>query len=175
VKELTSATLADGKLTLNFANAASIVAGKPYLVKVAENVENPTIAGVIVSKDAQPFTSTDVDFIPTLGLTEITGDTKEILFLAAGNKLLHPSAENQSMKGFRAYFQLKGNAVNAASFNLDLGEGETTGLNLTPSLSQGEGACYDLSGRKINSQFSIFNSQLPKGVYIQNGKKLIIK
>ena len=32
---------------------------------------------------------------------------------------------------------------------------------------------YDLSGRKINSQFSIFNSQLKKGIYIVKGKKVI--
>ena len=41
---------------------------------------------------------------------------------------------------------------------------------------------YDLQGRKINSQFSlrecgvassIFNSQLKKGLYIVNGKKVV--
>jgi len=34
---------------------------------------------------------------------------------------------------------------------------------------------YDLSGRRINSQLSTFNSQLKKGVYIVNGKKVLIK
>ena len=38
---------------------------------------------------------------------------------------------------------------------------------------ESDNAVYDLSGRKINSQFSIFNSQLPKGIYIVNGKKVI--
>ena len=62
VKELTNATFADGTLTLNFDNAASIEAGKPYLVKVAANTDLSTapFTGAIVSKDAQPFTSTDV-------------------------------------------------------------------------------------------------------------------
>jgi len=32
---------------------------------------------------------------------------------------------------------------------------------------------YDLSGRKINSQCSILNSQLKKGLYIVNGKKVL--
>ena len=37
-------------------------------------------------------------------------------------------------------------------------------------------AVYDLSGRKVNSQFSTFNSQLKKkGIYIQNGRKVAIK
>ncbi|MBR6276687.1 MAG: hypothetical protein IKR31_07150, partial [Prevotella sp.] len=111
VKELSSTSFADGTLTLKFATAASIEAGKPYLVKVAANTDLSTapFTGAIVSKDAQPFTSTDVDFIPTLGATTIPdGDTKAVLFLAAGNKLLNPSALPANMKGFRAYFQLKG-------------------------------------------------------------------
>ena len=53
---------------------------------------------------------------------------------------------------------------------------ETTGIeNLTPALSVGKEAVYDLQGRKVNSQFSILNSQLPKGLYIVNGRKVIMK
>ena len=172
VKELSSATFADGTLALNFANAASIEAGKPYLVKVAANTDLSTapFTGAIVSKDAQPFTSTDVDFIPTLGATTIEGsDTKAVLFLAAGNKLLNPSALPANMKGFRAYFQLKGDAASARMFAMDFGEGETTGISLTPAPSpKGEGSIYTLDGRRISKATQ-------KGVYIQNGKKLIIK
>ena len=37
-------------------------------------------------------------------------------------------------------------------------------------------AIYDLSGRKVNSQFSTFNSQFRKmGVYIKDHKKVLIK
>lgn len=39
----------------------------------------------------------------------------------------------------------------------------------------GKTGIYDMSGRKINSQFSIHNAQLPKGVYILNGKKVVVK
>jgi len=78
-----------------------------HLVKVDANVVNPTFNDVTVSKDAVPFTSTDVDFIPTLGATTVSGEVKSILFLGAGNKLYNPNAENSQMKGFRAYFQLK--------------------------------------------------------------------
>jgi len=56
-------------------------------------------------------------------------------------------------------------------------EGESTGIrpnSLTPTLSEGEGAIYDLSGRKVNSQLSTFNSQLNKGIYIINKKKVAI-
>jgi hypothetical protein len=36
-------------------------------------------------------------------------------------------------------------------------------------------AVYDLQGRKVNSQYSNFNSQLKKGVYVVNGQKKVIK
>ena len=172
VKELSSASFSEGVLTLNFANASSIEAGKPYLVKVSATTDLSAAAftGVIVSKDAVPFTSTDVDFIPTLGATTISGDVKSILFLGASNKLYNPNAENSSMKGFCAYFQLKGTAASARAFNIDFGDGETTGIisvsgsGLTVNGSDG---CYDLQGRRIEGQ------PTQKGVYIVNGKKVI--
>lgn len=40
--------------------------------------------------------------------------------------------------------------------------------SLTPTLSECEGAWYDLSGRKVNSQ-------LKKGICIKNGKKILVK
>jgi hypothetical protein len=44
--------------------------------------------------------------------------------------------------------------------------GMEDGLSLTPALSKGEGVIYDLSGRKVNSQ-------LQKGIYIVNGRKIL--
>ena len=174
VKELSSATFADGTLTLNFANAASIEAGKPYLVKVAANTDLSAapFTEAIVSKDAQPFTSTDVDFIPTLGATTIPdGDTKAVLFLAANNTLLNPSALPANIKGFRAYFQLKGETASLArAFSIDFGDGETTGIIAigTDRAASTDNATYTLDGRRISKATQ-------KGVYIQNGKKVIIK
>ena len=174
VKELSSATFADGTLTLNFATAASIEAGKPYLVKVAADTDLSTapFTGAIVSKDAQPFTSTDVDFIPTLGATTIPdGDTKAVLFLAANNTLLNPSALPANMKGFRAYFQLKGETASLArAFSIDFGDGEATGIIAigTDRAASTDNATYTLDGRRISKATQ-------KGVYIQNGKKVIIE
>ncbi len=51
-----------------------------------------------------------------------------------------------------------------------IGDGETTGIkeSLTPALSEGKGAIYNLSGLRVNS--------IQKGqIYIMNGKKYIAK
>lgn len=51
-----------------------------------------------------------------------------------------------------------------------------TGIHHTPTVSEREGAIYDLQGRKVNNgQPSMLNGQWPKGVYIMNGKKVTVK
>ena len=94
----------------------------------------------------------------------------------------------------RAYFQLNdgltvgSGSSNVRAYNIDFGEDSETSLSEELRMkseeglarrpegeSQSDDAVYDLSGRKINSQFSILNSQLPKGIYIHGGKKIYVK
>jgi len=183
VKELTGATLDGSTLNLTFEDATSIVAGKPYLVKVNSDLDFSTMAmaNVTVGKTLQPVTFTYVDFVPTLGKTLVTGpegaesNKDAVLFIAADNKLVNPSVVNDSedaasyIKGFRAYFLLKGDAANARVFNLDLGEGETTGIStMTKNSVMMNNDVYDLQGRRVQNAAQ-------KGVYIMNGRKVVKK
>ena len=70
---------------------------------------------------------------------------------------------------FEAYLTVSG--ADAAKRAIPIFDNElpTDIKNLTPSLSQGEGTLYDLTGRKV------INGQLKKGVYIVNGKKVMVK
>ncbi len=181
VKELTDATLTDGTLNLTFADATSLEAGKPYLVMVGSVFDLSTMAVPdVVKATPKPFTSTYVDFVPTLGKTLVTGPEGDesnedaVLFLAAGNKLVNPSVVNDPenaasyIKGFRAYFRLKGNAVNAASFNLDMGDGETDGIkSVQGSGFTVNGEAYNLSGQRVGKDY--------KGIVIKKGKKIVVK
>lgn len=187
VKELTSSSFESttGELTLNFSDAATIEAGKPYLVKISGS-EAITLTGYddVTIGNANPSTTTAVDFIPTLGKTLVTGPTGDgsnpeaVLYLGANNKLHHPTVVNIStdeasyIKGFRAYFQLKeGAAAGARAYSINLGDGSTGVSSLTPDSSpKGVGSgYYSLDGRKLNGQPTV------KGVYIKNGKKIVIK
>ncbi len=179
VKELTDATLTDGTLNLTFADATNLEAGKPYLVMVGNIFDLSTMAVPdVVKATPKPFTSTYVDFVPTLGKTLVTGpegdeDNEDaVLFLAAGNKLVNPSVVNDPenaasyIKGFRAYFRLKGDAVNAASFNLDMDNGETDGIkSVQGSGFTVNGEAYNLSGQRVGKDY--------KGIVIVNGKKIV--
>lgn len=167
-KTLSSSTFnaSTGLLTLNFANATSIEAGKPYLVKVNATVQNPTFEGVTTVSTTTPTQTTYADFIPTLGLTEVTGNTKEILFIGSGNTLLYPETLPGNLKGFRGYFRLKSDAAAASSLSLNLGE-ETTGIENVNCETITNNRYYDLQGRHV--------AQPTKGLYIVNGKKAVIR
>ena len=77
---------------------------------------------------------------------------------------------------FRAFF--KADIFDRTVTSLAIGFDETTGiksLTLTPApIGEGNDAIYDLQGRRIG-QWSALNSQLRPGLYIINGKKVIIK
>lgn len=175
VRQLESTSVDGTVLTLNFTDATEIVAGQPYLVKPTATVDfsadGKEFAGVNLNT-ATPTekTTTYVDFVPTLGKTEVTDDPKDILILNTSGTLVHPS-EAGYMKGFRGYFLMHEAASLARAFRIEFGEGETTGIQtirMENGTTPAEGT-YDLSGRRIQGQ------PTHKGVYIQNGKKVVIK
>ena len=174
VRELGSTTIETGDvLSLNFVEATSIVAGKPYLVKpTAANVVDPTFEGVnLNAATASPVNTTYVNFVPTLGKTAVTGNLNDILIMTTSNTLVHPSTVG-NMKGFRGYFVLhEAAAAKTRAYVMEFGDGETSGivpLRVEADATQQTGT-YDLQGRRIEGQ------PTQKGVYIVNGKKVIIK
>ena len=172
VKELTGATVDGSTLTLTFGDAVSIEAGKPYLVEANSNNSTFVFNDVTVSSIPAPSVFDNViTFVPTFGLTALPEGKENILFLAAGNKLKHPSAEGQSLKGFRAYFQLP-NANGVKMFNLNFGDDVVTGIISVgddgAAVSGEEGVYYDLQGRKLEGK------PTAKGIYILNGKKVMV-
>jgi hypothetical protein len=123
-----------------------------------------------------------VDFVPTLGKTLVTGpagdedNTMAVLFLGAGNKLVYPTMVNNPdqlssyMKGFRAYFQLKGDtSLSIKSFCLDFGNDVVTGIVEVADEKPADGIWYDLNGRKLDGV------PTQPGVYVVNGKKVVIR
>ena len=171
VKELDSSSYDEGtkELTLNFTEAENIATGKPYLVYLGRNynVVNPMFKGVTISNSSTTTTTTYADFVPVMNPTLLTGGDKTVLFVTGGNKLTYPSADG-NINGFRAYFQLKGDAAaEARAFNMSFDdETRIEGPTPTPSLVE-RGEIYDLSGRRVEKAV--------KGLYIVNGKKMMVK
>ena len=73
----------------------------------------------------------------------------------------------------KAYLKVTGNAPASIPFRRSIdGNGEgTTGIdnvNPNPNVNDNEAAWYDLGGRKLNGK------PAQKGVYIKNGKKVVV-
>lgn len=67
------------------------------------------------------------------------------------------------------YLPITDLAVKTRSLTIGNGEGTTSIENLTPALSESEGEWYDLQGRRLG------NKPNRKGIYISNGRKVVIK
>ena len=145
-------------LYLNFKDATSIEAGKPYIIKwegtyMGDPIVNPTFTGVTINNSA----STEViftggSFKGTYKPIVWNEENKSILFLGDNNTLYWPKPEGDNMphlNAFRAHFELSDGA-GVREFKLNFGEGETTAVansqlsTLHSTLSE----WYDMQGRK---------------------------
>ena len=173
VKELTGASYDSGTktLSLTFGDAASIEAGHAYLVKVDAAVVNPTFNDVTIVNSTTPTTiSGVVEFVPAINPTALTLNDKSYLFVKGGNTLTWASSGSE-MNGFRAYFHILDDDIALArAFSMSFGDDDVTGIiGVTADERITDGAVYTLDGRKLNGQ------PTQKGVYVVNGKKVIIK
>ena len=148
--------------TMKFADAASIEAGKPYLVKPTANIENPVYENVTLSATAaQEVTDGGFSFVATYSPVNLKTDKTE-QFLKTDGQLYYPTNKSNQMKGMRAFFRVPQGA--SAHVAID---GEETDIDgVRQDAVRTDEAIYDLQGRKVNGQ-------LKKGIYIMNGKKVV--
>ena len=186
VRRLSSTEFSNGTLTLNFTDENEVTeleAGKPYIIRWAsgENLVSPVFTSVTISNATNNTSTTYVDFIGTTSPFDFTANDNTKLFVGSENKLYYPNAD-MTLGACRAYFQLNNGLtaadVSGARMSFDEGNDEVTSLNLTPALSQGEGAWYTLDGRKVAngqkpSQRHTLTERIAKGLYIHHGKKVV--
>ena len=159
-------TGSDGN-TMHFTATTSIEAGTPYLIKPKEgNIIDQTYSDVtLTAQSAKSVDYGDYKFVATYSPVTLATDKTE-LFLTTDGKLAYPaSASEATMKGMRAYFQVPASA-NVALF-VD-GEGTITGIEEIENgkLKVESSEVYNLNGQRV--------TQPRKGLFIVNGKKLII-
>jgi hypothetical protein len=159
VKEFDSAT----DNVINFKNAESIVAGKPYLVKPTTDVENPFFESVNVkSTEGSTDGEGDYKFAAQIYNKSLATDGT-IAYLATDGSI--KKLTSGSIKGLRAYFIIP---ASGAPARLSFGDDETTGISTMHNaqfIMHNE--LFDLQGRKVTKP--------AKGLYIKNGKKVVMK
>lgn len=157
---------------MNFAHSTSIEAGKPYIVKPTKEVVNPSFTGVNIEATAAKQVGANGYFMQGIYSvkTDLTTDGTN-LFLGDGNKFYKPSGTTTAkMKGMRAFFIVpQGTNFAALRANID---GATTAIDeLTTVVEQPtDNRIYNLQGQFVGTSFEGLH-----GVYVQNGKKVLVK
>ena len=145
----------------SFKSVTEMEAGKAYLVKSSTALSAPVVlTGKALVTEAVANDFFKGDFNPQ---AVAVGDK-----IVAANNIAMNVNKADRIKGFRAFFPSQGGEAKDGTFTVD---GESTGII---AIENGElnaidfnGAVYDLQGRKVST---------PKhGVYVVNGKKVVIK
>lgn len=167
VLEYKGSEQADGKTVLRFTAVESLEANKPYAImmesqKTLTSFENKTVTeptDLTVAGDEYSFVGT---------FTAYTAKTSPIVesdYIAVDKNFKRAKGGNV-IKAYRGYLKKVGDSNSEVAFNFD---GEyVDGITAAKMMeSLGEEAIYNLNGQRVNT--------LQKGVYIVNGKKIVVK
>lgn len=161
-----------------FATVENIEAGKPYIMKPGNAVvKNPTFEGVSMvatglDTNGNPQAVGDASTVQMKGIyNHVTlVQDKTNIYIGAGNKFYYPAdAEACQMNGLRAYFIVpEGTDIKKLHANLD---GATTSLGEIFDTEESNTPVYNLQGQCVGNSLSTLKS----GIYVQNGKKVVVK
>jgi hypothetical protein len=187
IKEIGKTTWCS-KYDLDFTNVAGI---KAYIamgyddndktIWLARVMKVPAGTGLLVKGDAGTYKIPHVNvrayytnmLVGNLGETikiEETDGDKTNYYLSGKDGTFVSVSGNANIGKNKAYLQLPTSifaGTRSIGISYDDEDGTTSIRNLTPALSEGDGAWYTLQGQRV--------AKPGKGLYIHNGKKVIIK
>ena len=165
-------------ITVNFNTATAIEANHPYIIKVSEAVSEFTVDDVDVDPEEAPTKAavkrTKKQWSEMIGTyvanTPVGDAVKESWCLFLNSNKFWYSMGQTKMKAFRAYFDFYDvlasveNAEAPVYFSFD---GETTSIDDVQRDTVTDDRYYNLSGQRVTAP--------QKGLYIKNGKKVVVK
>lgn len=162
-----------------FATVDNIEAGKPYIMKPGNAVvQNPTFEGVSMvatglDEKGNPQAVGDASTVQMKGIynqIELKTDMTE-LFLGDNDLFYYPidDIDARTIGGLRAYFIVpQGTDIKKLRANLD---GTPTSLGTIFDTEESNAPVYNLQGQCVGNSLRALKS----GIYIQNGKKVVVK
>lgn len=161
----------DGNLKFSRVTTGSLASATPYILYV----ETPTTESQLVFSNITIYssTATEADCYTKQGDATFQGTYSNMVAGEMEGKYgVTPEGEirvgsaNATMKAFRAYFVLP-EGSEGAKLVIEGVNDDATAIDAVELFGNQDGDIYDLSGRKV--------SHAQKGIYIQNGKKVVIK
>ncbi len=161
-------SVSDG--VFHFEPDATVPAGEPFILKTSQTIANPKFNAVTISATT-PGTAGDAEsgyylkgiFSPTALSTDGSN-----IFLATDGNLYTPAPSTNKMNGLRAYMVVPSTSRASRLMHDPYG---TTGIQQQPATTKRPTTFYNLWGQAMGSSLQ----QLPKGIYIANGRKMLKK
>ena len=165
-----------GDVKVKFSEVTAMETNHPYIIKVGTDVSEFTANGVdiapeespAVDKDAKKLSRTVTVYNSFVG-NYVSGTVLDdgLMFLADNN--FNFSAGSTKIKAFRGYFDFTAADVfyESRRFILSFEDAATGIVESMRGVNEAEDRCYSLGGQCV--------SKPSKGVYVKDGKKVIIK
>lgn len=166
VLEFTGYDNGDINLTKKEIGDVAMEANVPYIVYAKQAATEISFYNVDVNSNAAgTVTNGEAQLIGTFVKKALYADVDKKPYAVSKTGTINPVKAGANLKGFRAYFMLPANSPAKVFIDGVAVDGEATGIEAIENVEAGE--LYDLSGRRV------MNAQ--KGLYIQNGKKFVVK
>jgi hypothetical protein len=172
-EEFSSVSQDGGSANLKFNKVTETKAGVPYLVKPKNTVENLMFIDKMISvsepiKVTQNINGKDYSFVGTFDPTTLPVDGSARFIGSSGVELVAPTSNGGDLKGLRAYFLFPSSGAQAkvchgeipTSIRFEKVDGQDAAHRI-----------YNLNGQYVGND----QSRLQKGIYVVNGKKVVIK
>lgn len=174
-------------ITVNFADADlsdGFLGNYPYIIKTSQDITDFTVKAEVqpdeenaVAEYAEGRGAKRHVYGTFIGTYHAGTLIPENNLFISGNEFWY-SKGNTQMKGFRAYFDFEDVLADMTNARVSIAIGDNTPTSIkTPTSYAANRSMYDLQGRMVKSdaEGNDFSKTLPKGIYIMNNKKVIIK
>ena len=155
-------------------------ANYPYLIKVSEPVEEFTVRSILEPDEESAIAEYDNGktgrqrkvYGTFYGTYHAQTTVPESCLFISNNKFWYSTGLTK-MKAFRGYFEFVDVLADMANANISFSFDGTTGIHEILNRSMADGAVYTIQGQFVGKDIEL--KKLPRGIYIINGKKQVIK
>lgn len=135
-----------------------------------------TVTGIAYDNQTATLKHEDKEF--TTGMTHYgsyenpTVVPADSYILHNSEKMVHTAVDHKNIKSYRTWLRETTPSGETLQMRVEQNDGPSTGIKVIEETAKNANAVYNVSGMRMNSSNT---NNLPKGVYIINNKKVVIK
>ena len=152
---------------LGFTTATASEANVPFLMRSESDKSEITLSNVeVAAAAATDDTASEATLKGTYTETTVEAGTGVYNYVLSNNTIYKVGANAATIKPYRAYIEVTQPAAEARALTFFV-DGETTAIEGVNVAEDENGQVYNLQGQRV--------AKAQKGLFIQNGKKVVVK